>query len=209
MTLLLRLCRLIDAMNSGVGRAVAWLILAAVLVSSGNAMIRYLFNTSSNAWLEVQWYLFSAVFLLAAGYTLLRNEHIRIDIIAGRFSPETQTWIDIFGILFFLLPMALLIFILSWPIFLNAFFSHEISGDAGGLIRWPARLLIPAGFFLLILQGISELLKRIAFLAGAGPNPVEHGSGGHSGPADKAPPLKLPEGSPLPPSTIVSPGERQ
>ena len=170
---LLALSRLIDALNERIGRLVYWLVLAAVLVSAGNAVSRYLFNLSSNAWLEIQWYLFSAVFLLCAGYTLLHNEHIRIDVIAGRLSKRAQTWIDIFGCVFFLLPMALVIMWLAWPVFMDAYIHHEISGDAGGLVRWPVKLLMPAGFFLLALQGVSELIKRIAFLLGLIPDPVE------------------------------------
>lgn len=173
MRILLSLSRLIDALNERTGRAVYWLVLAAVLVSSANATARYLFSLSSNAWLELQWYLFSAVFLLCAGYTLLHNEHIRIDVISSHLSRRVQVWIDIFGILFFLLPMTLIITRLSWPIFLNAWDSGEVSVNAGGLIRWPARLMVPAGFFLLSLQGISELIKRIAFLMGLIPDPAE------------------------------------
>ena len=170
---LLALTRLIDAVNEYVGRAVYWLVLAAVLVSSVNATMRYTFNISSNAWLELQWYLFAAVFLLCAGHTLLHNEHIRIDVLANKLSRRTQVWIDVFGTLLFLLPMALIIMWLSWPMFMNAFVMHEISGNAGGLVRWPARLLIPVGFFLLAVQGLSELIKRIAFLMGLIPDTVE------------------------------------
>jgi TRAP-type mannitol/chloroaromatic compound transport system permease small subunit len=161
---LLALSRLIDALNEHVGRLTYWLVLAAVVVSAGNATVRYAFNLSSNAWLEIQWYLFSAVFLLCAGYTLLHNEHIRIDVIAGRLSRRAQTWIDIFGCVFFLLPMAVIIMWLSWPMFMDSYVRHEISGDAGGLVRWWVKLLIPVGFFLLALQGVSELIKRVAFL---------------------------------------------
>lgn len=173
MKTLLSLSRLIDALNERVGRLVYWLVLAAVLVSAGNATVRYAFNLSSNAWLEIQWYLFAAVFLLCAGYTLLHNEHIRIDVVAGRLSKRAQTWIDIVGCVFFLLPMALVIMWLAWPVFMDAYTHHEISGDAGGLVRWPVKLLMPAGFFLLALQGLSELIKRIAFLLGLIPDPVE------------------------------------
>ena len=172
MPLLLRISRLIDGLNERVGKAVYWLVLAMVLISAGNAIVRKIFNYSSNAFLEAQWYLFSAVFLLAAGYTLLRNEHVRIDVIAGRFSPKAQAWIDILGTLFFLMPMAILITWLSWPVFVLKFTSGEISGSAGGLIVWPARLMLPVGFFLLVLQGFSELVKRIAFVTGQGPDPV-------------------------------------
>jgi TRAP-type mannitol/chloroaromatic compound transport system permease small subunit len=172
---LLRLSRAIDRLNDVIGRNVYWLILVAVLVSALNALVRYTFDVSSNAWLETQWYLFSAVFLLCAGYTLGRNEHVRIDIIAGRLSRRAQSWIDLLGGLFFLLPMSLIIMWLSWPVFMESFNRHEISGDAGGLLRWPVRLLVPVGFFLLSLQGISEIIKRIAFLRGLIPEPIAVG----------------------------------
>jgi TRAP-type mannitol/chloroaromatic compound transport system permease small subunit len=142
-------------------------------VSAGNATSRYALNIASNAWLELQWYLFAAVFLLCSGYTLLHNEHIRIDVMSSHLSRRTQVWIDVFGLVFFLLPMSLFIMWLSWPIFMNAWTSGEISGSAGGLIRWPVRLLVPLGFFLLSLQGFSELIKRIAFLMDLIPDPVE------------------------------------
>lgn len=170
---LLALSRAIDFVNEQVGRLVYWGVLIMVLVSSANATLRYSLNIASNAWLELQWYLFAAVFLLCSGYTLLHNEHIRIDVVSSRLSRRTQVWIDVFGILLFLLPMSLFIMWLSWPIFMNAWRSGEMSGSAGGLIRWPARLLVPAGFFLLSLQGFSELIKRIAYLQGRIPDPVE------------------------------------
>ena len=170
---LLALSRGIDALNEHVGRLVYWCILVMVLVSAANATSRYALNIASNAWLELQWYLFAVVFLLCSGYTLLHNEHIRIDVVSSRLSRRTQIWIDVFGILLFLLPMSLFIMWLSWPIFMNARTSGEISGSAGGLIRWPVRLLVPLGFFLLSLQGISELIKRIAFLRGLIDDPVE------------------------------------
>ena len=173
MKALLALSRAIDAVNERVGHAVYWLVLVAVLVSAANAIVRKAFDMSSNAFLEVQWYLFSAIFLLCAGYTLLRNEHIRIDVVAGRFSRRTQTWIDVFGTVFFLVPMVLLILYESWPWFVRAWNSGEVSPSAGGLILWPAKILLPVGFALLGLQGISELVKRIAFLAGQGPDPTE------------------------------------
>lgn len=172
MKFLLFVSRSIDALNELIGRTVYWLILLAVIISSGNAVIRYTLNTSSNAWLEVQWYLFSAVFLLCAGYTLLRNEHIRIDIFSGRLSRRAQVWIDVLGGIFFLLPMALLIMYLSWPMFLDSFNRGEMSSNAGGLLRWPVKILVPIGFFLLSLQGISELIKRIGFLLGVAPDPT-------------------------------------
>lgn len=176
MTSLLKLADLIDRINAWVGKSIVWLILIAVLVSSINAVIRKAFNISSNAFLELQWYLFSGVFLLGAAYTLQRNEHVRIDVISGRFSKRTQTWIDIFGTVFFLLPMTLMVLWLSWPVFVLSFESKEMSNSAGGLIVWPARLLVPVGFALLSLQGISELIKRLGFLAGIAPDPTEkHG----------------------------------
>jgi TRAP-type mannitol/chloroaromatic compound transport system permease small subunit len=170
--ILIRISRIIDAINDRVGRAVYWLVLLMVLISAGNAIVRKLFNMSSNAFLEMQWYLFSAVFLLCAGFTLLKNEHVRIDVISGRLSPRAQAWIDIFGTVFFLLPMALVFIWLSWPVFIRTITHGEISTNAGGLMIWPARFLVPVGFTLLALQGLSELIKRIAFLAGAGPDPI-------------------------------------
>ncbi len=171
--LLLGLSMLIDGMSKRVGRAVYWLILVAVLVSSGNATVRYIFDVSSNAWLELQWYLFSAVFLLGAGYTLLHNEHVRIDIIVSRLAPRTRAWIDLFGSLFFLLPMATIIMVLSLPMVEDSYLRHEVSSDAGGLLRWPVKVLIPIGFALLILQALSEIIKRIGFLLGRIPDPTE------------------------------------
>lgn len=169
---LLALSRAIDAVNHRVFRLVMWLILICTLVSAGNAIVRYLFNISSNAWLELQWYLFSAVFLFAAAYTLQQNEMVRIDVIAGRLSRRTQAWIDVLGTLLFLLPMALMILYLSWPVFVQAYERGEMSTNAGGLIIWPARLLVPIGFLLLSLQGVSQLIKNIAFLTGDGPDPT-------------------------------------
>ena len=173
MSPLLSLSRLIDRLNERIGQVFYWLILLMVLISAANAVVRKVFNYSSNGLLEIQWYLFSAIFLLLAGYTLLRNEHVRIDVIAGRLSKRAQTWIDILGTLFFLLPMSILLMWLSWPIFVDTLERHEISTNAGGLIIWPARLLVPIGFALLVLQGISELIKRIAFLQGLIPDPSE------------------------------------
>ncbi|TAK85536.1 MAG: TRAP transporter small permease subunit [Betaproteobacteria bacterium] len=170
---LLALSRGIDFANEHIGRLVYWCVLIMVLVSAANATSRYALNLASNAWLELQWYLFAGVFLLCSGYTLLHNEHIRIDIIAARLSRRAQTWIDIFGTVFFLLPIAVYMMWSSWPVFMNAWTSGEVSGSAGGLIRWPVRLLVPAGFFLLTLQGVSELIKRIAYLRGLIPDPVE------------------------------------
>ena len=166
MKFLLRISRGIDWLNEQVGRVVLWMVLIAVLISAGNAIIRKAFDMSSNGWLEVQWYLFSMVFLLCAGYTLLRNEHVRIDVIIHRLPKRTQIWIDIFGLIFFLLPAAILIASLAWPVFMRAYVSGEMSENAGGLIRWPVYLLPPVGFGLLALQGVSELIKRFAFLQG-------------------------------------------
>ena len=170
---LLGVARSIDVLNKTIGRVAIWLVLVMVLVSAANAVARYGINRSSNAWLELQWYLFAGVFLLCAGYTLLHNEHIRIDVLSARLSGRTRAWIDIFGSLFFLLPVSLYVMILAWPVFVNAWVSHEISSNAGGLLRWPARLIIPAGFLLLSLQGLSELIKRMAFLGGLIPDPSE------------------------------------
>ena len=177
MQALMRLSKAIDWLNERVGRTVLWLVLLAVLISAGNALVRKLFDTSSNAWLEIQWYLFSAIFLLCSGYTLLRNEHVRIDVFHGHTSLRTQAKIDIFGLLVFLLPAMGLIGWLSWPFFLQAFESGEMSQNAGGLIRWPVYVLMPIGFALLCLQGLSELIKRIAFLKGLIASPVysKHG----------------------------------
>jgi TRAP-type mannitol/chloroaromatic compound transport system permease small subunit len=163
---MLKLSRLIDALSEFVGRWVSWLILAAVLISAGNAIVRKAFDSSSNAWLEIQWYLFSAVFLLAAGYTLLRQEHVKIDVIFGRWSKRTQIKIEIFGYLVFLLPFAYAVVSEFMPLFMNALRSGEMSENAGGLVRWPVYALVPAGFVLLGLQGVSEIIKRIAFLQG-------------------------------------------
>jgi len=173
---LLKLSRLIDRASERIGHTLYWLVLATVLISAANAVVRKAFNYSSNAFLEIQWYLFSAIFLFLAGYTLFRNEHVRIDVVAGRLSKRAQTWIDILGTLFFLLPMAILLAWLGWPVFVEAFERHEVSTNAGGLIIWPARLLVPIGFVLLAIQGISELIKRVAFLRGLIPDPTEkHG----------------------------------
>ncbi len=172
MGMLLALSRQIDRMNESIGKLVYWLVLVAVLISAGNAVMRYSINYSSNSLLEIQWYLFAAVFLLCAPYTLLRNEHIRIDVVVARFGRRTLSWIDVFGTIFFLLPMTLIIMYLSWPMFWQSLISGERSSDAGGLIRWPAKILVPIGFALLSLQGLSELIKRIAFLKGLIPDPI-------------------------------------
>ena len=160
-------------MSRHIGSAVRWLVLVAVLVSALNAIVRKAFNYSSNGFLEVQWYLFAAVFLLAAGYTLLNQEHVKIDVISGRFSKTTQIWIDIIGIVAFLLPFVIVVIDLSIPLVVKAYTSGEMSSNAGGLIRWPVFALLPLGFFFLGLQGISELIKRLAFLKGLVPDPTQ------------------------------------
>lgn len=171
MQALLALSRLIDATNMFLGKSVAWLVLVAVLLSAGNAIVRKAFGYSSNAFLEMQWYLFAALFLIGGGFTLLRQEHVRIDLLYNRFSRRTQVGIDIFGTLFFLLPFALLLAWLSWPFFWEAWQSGERSANAGGLILWPAKLLVPLGFALLAAQGFSEAIKRVAYLLGHAPDP--------------------------------------
>jgi TRAP-type mannitol/chloroaromatic compound transport system permease small subunit len=175
--MLLKLSGLIDGLSERVGRLTYWLILVMVLVSAGNASVRYAFDRSSNAWLEIQWYLFSAVFLFGAGYTLLHNQHVRIDVLTSHLSRRGRAWIDLLGTLFFLLPMAIAIMWMSWPVFVQSYELNEVSSNAGGLIVWPARLMVPVGFLLLILQGISELIKRIAFLRGLIPDPTEKDEG--------------------------------
>lgn len=163
----LRACRLIDALNGHVGRWVSWLILIMTVISALNAVTRKAFNFSSNAFLEIQWYLFAAVFLLAAGYTLLRNEHVRVDIVSARASTHARLWIELCGTLFFLLPFAVLVVYFGWPYFVKSLLSQEWSLNAGGLIVWPVKLLIPLGFLLLFLQGLSQLVKLVAALRGA------------------------------------------
>ena len=163
---LLALARLIDALTERVGRLVIWLVLAATLISAGNALVRYTLGESSNAWLEIQWYLFGAMFLLAAGYTLKHNGHVRIDILYNRLGPRGQAWIDLVGGLLFLLPMAVLLTWLAWPMAHEAWVTQEMSPDAGGLLRWPVKLLLPVGFALLALQGVAEVIKRLGVLSG-------------------------------------------
>jgi TRAP-type mannitol/chloroaromatic compound transport system permease small subunit len=173
MNALLALSRAIDALTERIGRLVIWLVLVATLVSAGNALARYTLGESSNAWLEIQWYLFGAVFLLAGGYTLKHNGHVRIDIVYGRLGPKGQAVIDLIGGLLFLLPMACLLAWLAWPMFMAAWTTHEMSPDAGGLLRWPVKLLLPVGFGLLALQGVAEIIKRIGVLTGAMELPSE------------------------------------
>ena len=170
---LLLLSKKIDALSEWVGRWVAWLLLFAVLISAANAVVRKAFNMSSNGFLEIQWYLFAATFLLASGYTLMRQEHVKIDVISGRFSKRTQVWIDIIGICVFLFPFVIVIIKLAMPLVINAYVTQEVSSNAGGLIRWPVFALLPAGLLLLGIQAVSELIKRIAFLQGLIPDPTK------------------------------------
>ena len=173
MSALLKLSSLIDAISEQVGRFVSWLILAAVLISAINAVIRKAFNYSSNGFLEIQWYLFAAVFLLAAGYTMLRQEHVRIDVILGRFSKRTQIIVEAVCIVVFLFPFGITVIDLVWPLVVKAWNTGEMSSNAGGLIRWPVFALVPLGFGLLLMQGVSELIKRIAFLQGLIADPTQ------------------------------------
>ncbi len=173
MSALLSISRWIDRFSEFIGRWVAWLVLAAALVSALNASVRKAFNFSSNAFLEIQWYLFAAVFLLAAGYTLMRQEHVKIDVVSGRFSKRTQIWIDIIGLSCFLFPFVIMIIMLAMPLVINAYVTGEVSSNAGGLIRWPVFALLPLGLALLGMQGVSELIKRIAFLKGLVPDPTK------------------------------------
>ena len=173
MSALLQLSKWIDALSEFVGRWVSWLILAAVLISAGNAIVRKAFNYSSNGLLEIQWYLFAAVFLLAAGYTLLRQEHVRIDVVLSRFSKRTQIVIEAVCVVLFLFPFGIAVIDLVWPLVVKAYVSGEMSSNAGGLIRWPVFALVPVGFALLLLQGLSEFIKRIAFLQGLIDDPTK------------------------------------
>ncbi len=177
MTLLLKLSQLIDWLNERVGKGAFWLVLIMAVISAGNASYRFVFNDSSNGMLEIQWYLFAAVFLLCSPYTLQRNEHVRIDVLSGKLSPRGLAVIDIIGTLFFLLPMVITVLWLSMPLVAESYKIQEMSANAGGLIRWPVKILLPIGFTLLALQGISELIKRIAFLGGriTDPNIKEKG----------------------------------
>lgn len=176
MPVLLSLSRLIDSISTGLGKLVMWLILAATAISAGNAIMRKAFNVGSNAYLEIQWYLFAAVFMLGVGYVMLKNGHVRIDFISTRLSKRTNAIIDALGIVVFTIPLAVIMVNLGWPVFYRAFVSGEMSQNAGGLIRWPVFILIPLGFSLLIMQSVSELIKRIGFLTGhlAEPFTVEH-----------------------------------
>ncbi len=184
MGFLLKLSHLIDALSRFVGKTLIWLILAATLISAANAIARKAFNVGSNAFLEVQWYLYAAVFLLGAGVTFLQNAHVRIDVLANRLSRRARMYVDIFGIVAFLLPLCYFMISFAWPIVARAYVTGEVSSNAGGLIRWPVYALVPAGFALLALQAVSELIKRAAFLSGVGPDPLL--LGGHDDAPDNA-----------------------
>jgi TRAP-type mannitol/chloroaromatic compound transport system permease small subunit len=179
MQALLQFSRAVDALSARIGQMAMWLILLTTFISAGNAIVRKLFNNSSNALLEIQWYIFAAVFMLGGGYAFLRNAHVRIDFISSKFSARTRNWIDIGGIVIFLFPLCYMMITLGWPTLANAWVSGEMSSNAGGLIRWPVYALIPLGFALLALQGASELIKRVAFLKGLGPDALDH-----SGPSE-------------------------
>jgi TRAP-type mannitol/chloroaromatic compound transport system permease small subunit len=166
MKALLTLSRGIDALNERLSVIADWLVLLSCLISAGNAFSRYAFSISSNAWLEIQWYMFGALVLLGASYTLRRNEHVRVDIVYSNVSTRRQIGIDIFGSILFLLPATIILCYLSWPIFYNSWIQGEVSANAGGLLRWPIKIFLPIGFALLSLQGLSELIKRIAMLSG-------------------------------------------
>ena len=166
MEFLLAACRAVDAVNERIGRVCDWLVLLACLVSAGNAMVRYAYDASSNAWLELQWYMFAVIVMFGAAYTLKRNEHVRVDLLYMQMSRRGQLWLDILGTLIFLMPTCAILAWLSWPFFEQSFAVREISQNAGGLVRWPIKIVMPLGFALLALQGLSELIKRIAFLSG-------------------------------------------
>lgn len=176
MPFLLAISRLIDQINLRIGRWVSWAILAAVVVSSANALSRKFLHSGSNAWLELQGYLFGALFLLSSGYTLLKNGHVRVDVLSSKLSQRAQIWIEILGTLLFLLPAAVLIMVLAWPMFWDAWVTQEASPNAGGLIRWPAKLLVPIGFTLLVGAGLSHLIKCVGFLLGRCPDPTKRES---------------------------------
>lgn len=175
----MKLSRIIDLFNGWVGKLAMLMILLATLISAGNALMRYTFNYSSNAYLEIQWYLFAAVFMLGGGYAFLRNAHVRIDVVNSRLSPRGRNWVDVAGIVLFLFPLCYMLATMGWPLFERAWISGELSSSAGGLIRWPVFALIPLGFSLLALQGVSELIKRLNFLLADGPDPLDH-----SGPSE-------------------------
>lgn len=174
MQALLMISRAIDQMTAWIGKAALWAILASTVISAGNALVRYSLGIGSNALLEIQWYLFAGVFTLGAGYAFMRNVHVRIDFLSSRFSARGRNWIDVFGILVFLLPLCILMIDLGWPLLVNAYVGQETSFNPGGLLRWPLYAFIPVGFALLGLQGISELIKRFDFLFGNGADVLAH-----------------------------------
>lgn len=163
----------IDVVNRVVSKLAIWAVLLACLVSAGNAAVRYLLSYSSNAWLEVQWYLFTVIVMLGSAYTLARNEHVRVDLVYGNLGPRARLWVDVLGLIFFLGPAMALLAWMTWPFFLDAWIRSETSSNAGGLLRWPVKLILPIGFALIFLQGVSELIKRIAALAGTPANEAE------------------------------------
>lgn len=164
MDMLLRLARLIDALNDRFAGFAKWAVLGSCVISAGNALVRYSLNYSSNAWLEIQWYLFAGCVMLGAAQVLRLNEHVRVDVIYGQYSGRVQAWIDLLGLVFFLMPVMVLMIYFSWPLFVQMFRTGEMSSNSGGLIRWPAMLMLPLGFTLLLLQGVSEAVKRVAWL---------------------------------------------
>jgi len=174
MNALLRFSRLVDAVSEKISLIANWLVLAACVISAGNALMRYGFNLSSNAWLEIQWYLFAGIVMLGAANTLRINGHVRVDVLFSLYGQRTRLWVDLIGGILFLLPMAVIIGWLSWPLFANSYAIGEISGNSGGLLRWPVKILIPLGFLLLTLQGLSETIKRVAMLRGRLPLDVHY-----------------------------------
>lgn len=190
MRFLLRVSGLIDALNERVGRVIMWLILVVVLISAGNAMVRKAFHMGSNALLDLQWYLYSCVFLLGAGYAFLKNVHVRIDFVSSRLTARGRSWVDIVGIVVFLVPFCSMLIEMSWPLFVKAWVSGEMSQNAGGLIRWPVYLLVPVGMTLLLVQSASELIKRIAFLRGLIPDPLAHDQSASSATPAENPPAE-------------------
>ncbi len=186
MKFLLQLSRAIDALNEWLGTLIKWLVLAAVLISAGNAIVRKVFNVGSNSLLEIQWYLFAGVFMLGVGYVMLRNAHVRIDFISSKLSKRTNAIIDAIGIVIFTIPLSIIMIDLGWPLFQRALVSGEMSQNAGGLIRWPVLALVPLGFSILLVQAVSELIKRVAYVRGLLPEPF-------SGEAEKSDEERLAE----------------
>lgn len=174
MKCLLRVSGWIDAVNAKLGLVATWMVLLSCLISAGNAFSRYTISVSSNAWLEIQWYMFGAMIMLGASYTLKRNEHVRVDIFYSGMSTRMQVWVDLLGGILFLLPAMSIIGWLSWPVFYNSWVENEMSSNAGGLVRWPIKIFLPLGFWLLTLQGLSEVVKRAAMLTGHLPTDVHY-----------------------------------